>query len=111
MLTQRLPVIPQPFITSLAMKRPHEAKIVSSSANDAPAPFSRLPVILEPLTVSLSPRHAYVVYVDRKPAISKRQIFMVLALVHALLAVLLLWRAVYAIPTTNRYWHRQFFRR
>lgn len=64
-----------------------------------PSPFVLAAPSLKPLLKSLSKTHIYITSLDPHPRDFKRRLFAVPLLLNIFLAVLLLWRARYAVPT------------
>ena len=66
--------------------------------SEIPAPYSAPPPVLKPFLAGLDPAHIYIVHIDNHPWMFKRRIFAVPVLMNVVLALLLLWRALVALP-------------
>lgn len=80
-------------------KRQQKQTSFKSPANEIPTPFAKAPPAIEPLLDQLDPAKVYITHIDRFPVDAKKQIFLIPVLLNAAIALLLLWRIRYAVPT------------
>ncbi|CAL3971603.1 hypothetical protein PZA11_004936 [Diplocarpon coronariae] len=64
----------------------------SAAALEPPPPFRRAPARLTPFLSELAKPHVYITHVDTKPREFKRKIFLVPALMNAVIGGLIVWR-------------------
>lgn len=74
------------------------AAATKRSSDDPPAPFKRVPEVLEPFTKGMSKKHVYVSHIDGKPAEFKRNIFLVPVLMNIVVALAFVARMYYILP-------------
>ncbi|KAI8937172.1 hypothetical protein NX059_006384 [Plenodomus lindquistii] len=72
-----------------------------STAKPIPPPFTPAPAQLSTLLSTFDPSAVYIIHTDNLPAAHKKSIFLVPVLLNLSFALILIWRAYYAVP---HYW-------
>lgn len=76
-------------------------RALKSSTTPIPPPFSPAPSSLSTLLSTFDPSAVYIIHTDNLPAAHKKSIFLVPVVLNAFFALILLWRAYFAVP---HYW-------
>lgn len=77
----------------------YEAAKARSQSGKPPPPFVQTPPRLEIFTDTLDITHVYITHVDRFPAAFKQRIFTVPVILNVAIALFLVWRGWYIVPT------------
>lgn len=80
---------------------PSSKSASKSASKPIPPPFSAAPPELSSLLATFDPSSVYIIHTDNLPAAHKKSIFIVPVLLNLFFALILAWRAYYALP---HYW-------